>query len=50
MPFVQHFVSGAFASRKIAQQRLKEAQPFYMEKLKVHQVKIDGSSIYYVVY
>jgi len=50
MSFVQNFVCGAFASRKIAQQRLEEAQPFYMEKLKVHQVKIDGSSIFYVVY
>ena len=50
MSLVKNFVSGAFASRKIAQQRLEEAQPFFMEVLKVHRVKIDGSFIYYVVY
>lgn len=50
MAFVQNFVAGAFASRKIANQWLKMIQPNHTKKLKVTSVKIDGSFIYYVVY
>lgn len=50
MAFVQNFVAGAFASRKIASQWLKEIQPRYEVVLKIHRVKIDGGFIYYVVY
>lgn len=50
MPFVNNFVAGAFASRKIAKKWLEPIQPVHTEKLRVHRVKIDDSFIYYVVY
>lgn len=50
MAFVQNFVAGAFASKKIATQWLNQIQPQHPKKLKVVCVVVGGSRIYYVVY
>jgi hypothetical protein len=50
MAYVQNFVGGAYASRKIALQWLAIIQPVHTEKLRVHRVKIDNSFLYFIVF
>jgi len=50
MAFVNNFVGGAYASRKIALQWLAVIQPVHKEKLRVLRVKRDDCFLYYVVY